>query len=224
MRHQKLTVTELIAEKQMILDKLTNGHWVLDLLSPSILKKITEDQKFLNAKSEITDITLKSYAIFYYCHLKSPLTILFYDKVIDQNFNQIILNKIAKAGFIDNFSYEEQEKIVDSLNQVQRLGTTGFFQFVKELSFIKMNSMQFRSATTPHLIGAIILTTQVNYCDSYELSRSIVHELAHHELFLINFYDRLTLEKTDGVNVFSPYQKIERPRLEDSILFGQFSA
>lgn len=201
---------ESAISKQVILTTLKDGRWLLDDLSPVILKKIREEQYFLNTESGNGDNSFKTYAISYYCKVKSPLTTLFYSKVVDESFNQIVLDKIAREGSIAEFSHEEQKKITTSLDHINEIGT-GYLQFIKELSFIKMNSLQFKSATNPHLIGAIVLTNQINYDESYELTRSIVHELAHHELFLINFYDRLTLENSDGVNIFSPYQKLERP-------------
>ncbi len=201
---------ELAISKQAILNSLTYGRWTFDDLSLSILKKIKEEQYLLNREREITDNSLKNFTISYYCKIKSPLTSLFYRKIADDNFNKIVLDKIAKEGSLSDFSDEEQLKITRSLDHIKEI-TTGNLQFIKELSFIKMNSLQFKSASNPHLMCLIILTDQINYDEPYELTRSIVHELAHHELFLINFYDRLILENADGTNTFSPYQKLERP-------------
>lgn len=200
----------LAISKQAILTSLSYGRWTFDDLSPSILKKIKEEQYLPNREMEINDNSLKNFAISYYCKIKSPLASLFYGKIADDNFNKVVLDKIAKEGSLTKFSDKEQEKITISLGHIKETNN-GNLQFINELSFIKMNSLQFKSASNPHLMGLIILTDQINYDEPYELTRSIVHELAHHELFLINFYDRLILENADGTNTFSPYQKIERP-------------
>ena len=178
--------TEPVISKKVILTTLKDGQWVLDDLSPSILEKIQSDEYFRRTENEVNDFSLKNYAISYYCKIKSPLTSLFYGQLNDENFNQLVVTKIAKEGLITEFTKDEQGKIEVSLEYIKEIDL-GCAQFIKELSFIKMNSTQFKSATNPHLIGAIILTNQINYNESYELTRSIVHELAHLELL---FFER----------------------------------
>jgi hypothetical protein len=197
---------EKAISKQKILNTLDNGHWILDDLSSLLLKKFKEEQLALN----FDENCLKNYVISYYCYYKSPLNSLFYCPQLDEKFNRILVEKVSKEGRISFFTDLEISNILSSLNDIKESGT-GNFKFINELSFIKMESLQFKSASNPHLIGTIILTNQINFNKIYELSKSIIHELAHQELFLINFYDRLILESSDGVSKFSPYQKTVRP-------------
>ena len=201
---------ELVINKQAILKNLKKGHWILDDSSPIIVENIKVNLISSNEHGILESNSIKNNVIAYYCRITNPLINMFYDSVNDQSFNKLVSDKIAKDCTINYFNLDEQEQIAAALDELKRIGT-GYEHFIEDLSFIKINSQDFKSASNPHLVGAIVLTNQINYNNCFELSKSIIHELAHQELFLINFFDRLTLEKSDGVNAYSSYQKKDRP-------------
>jgi hypothetical protein len=66
----------------------------------------------------------------------------------------------------------------------------------------------FRSASHPHLFGCLFMQVQA---DPTALAISLVHEMAHQELFLINLLDRLVEEGFDHRLIHAPFQGRERP-------------
>jgi HEXXH motif-containing protein len=67
-----------------------------------------------------------------------------------------------------------------------------------------------RSASHPHLWGLLFLAPAQ---DEIALSVSLVHELAHQELFLLNLLDPLVQPESLTDSVYSPYQNKNRPSI-----------
>lgn len=86
------------------------------------------------------------------------------------------------------------------------------YSFILEfLEFIIiLKNVPFRGASHPHFMGSIFLNSNSFY-DSTELYNSLIHELAHQELFLINFIDRLVNKEFDYNLIHAPYQGMLRP-------------
>jgi len=75
---------------------------------------------------------------------------------------------------------------------------------------IMLDNVNFRGASHPHFLGSLFLHFNPN--DSqFDFFVSIIHESAHQELFLINFVDRLVVEKYDFQLIHAPYQNKLRP-------------
>src|SRR5690606_24140787 len=64
--------------------------------------------------------------------------------------------------------------------------------------------------STPHLFGTIVISESL-FFSSEEIDITLVHELAHQELFLINLVDSLINEKFISNLEYSPFQNKERP-------------
>lgn len=71
-----------------------------------------------------------------------------------------------------------------------------------------LSTEKFRSACHPHYFGTLFLAVTD---DPTSLAVSLVHEMAHQELFLINLVDRLVNTKSDFNLVHAPYQGRARP-------------
>ncbi len=128
---------------------------------------------------------------------------------LENNLNKAISALINRDGIPDVFSGLEIENISKAIIYINDQSFSG--TNLSSLIFLKYNSNSFASASHPHLLGAIFLTSKIDFQDIYFLSKSIIHELAHYELFLINFFDRLILEPHDQSLMFSPFQGRERP-------------
>jgi HEXXH motif-containing protein len=74
-----------------------------------------------------------------------------------------------------------------------------------------VDGVAFRSASHPHGFGVIFLSAERCRSAPAEIALSLVHELAHQELFLVNLIDRLVREGSDHSLLHAPYQGKERP-------------
>lgn len=199
-----------VISKANIIEDISKGTWALDNLSCKIKERIEKDEFFKSKNLIFSPLSVKNYLVTYYCKINSPFSTLFYNCTESIDFNTVILNKINKSGYVDKFSDLEEQAILNALDNIKKINN-GYSIFIDDLSFIKIKSNDFKSASSPHLIGAIVLTDQINFNNNFELCRSIIHELAHNELFLINFYDRLIKVGQDNEFAYSPYQNQARP-------------
>jgi len=78
------------------------------------------------------------------------------------------------------------------------------------LCLINVESVKFRSTSLPRFLGCIFLNSS-KYNDIEETALSIVHEMAHYELFLINMLDPLIVDDSKDELVFSDFQNTQRP-------------
>lgn len=193
--------------KEKILDNVIWGKWNLDFLSRVTLKKF--EATSVKADTNVV-LELKKNIFNYYCGSLYPTEDMFCDLKKNNVFSSLVIEKIGRDATPSEFTIQEKEKIKYSLNKLQNLGS-GYSDFMTNVTFVKVNGNNFKSASNPHLLGFIILTGEINYESEFALDKTIIHELAHQELFLINFIDRLILENADGKLEYSPYQKRNRP-------------
>jgi HEXXH motif-containing protein len=78
---------------------------------------------------------------------------------------------------------------------------------------VVVDEVAFHSASHPHAFGVIFLSAERCRSAPPEVAISLVHELAHQELFLVNLVDRLVREGSDHSLMHAPYQGKERPAI-----------
>lgn len=78
-------------------------------------------------------------------------------------------------------------------------------------AFVRVKSVNFRSASHPQIFGLILIGDGVHELTAKQLAVSVVHELAHQELFLINLLDRLVNQPFDYNEIHAPFQGTKRP-------------
>lgn len=78
---------------------------------------------------------------------------------------------------------------------------------------IFVDGPEFGSASHPHLFGAIIFSSKVlEKRGQAAVTRALIHEMAHQEIFLLNLIDPLIVLKTaETQRIYAPYQKKMRP-------------
>lgn len=79
--------------------------------------------------------------------------------------------------------------------------------------YCKLDNAIFRSASLPHAFGCIFFGNGLWESTAAQAAVSIVHEMAHQELFLINLVDRLVLGEADFKLVHAPLQGRLRPTI-----------
>ena len=80
-----------------------------------------------------------------------------------------------------------------------------------DIRFFRLNTGDFFGASHPKAIGIIAINSGFKTLSFQFQLRSLVHELAHQELFLVNLLDRIILPGNEFHVAYAPLQKKERP-------------
>lgn len=122
------------------------------------------------------------------------------------------LNKYFKQGTLETNPEKIQtiESLLLEFSQIAESdeslkSTMCFFEKI-----ILVKDVTFRGASHPHFLGTLFLSLPDDF-DKKDVFTSIVHELAHQELFLFNFLDRLVNKNYDYHLIHAPYQNKMRP-------------
>lgn len=78
---------------------------------------------------------------------------------------------------------------------------------------VVLDGPSFGSASHPWLFGSIFCHHATLAAEPDAVASMLVHELAHHELFLLNLVDRLIRAESDAERRFAPFQGRERPAI-----------
>lgn len=78
---------------------------------------------------------------------------------------------------------------------------------------MKLAEVTFRSGSHPHAFGCVFFGERISEFSMPEVATSIVHEMAHQELFLFNLLDRLVQSEADFKLVHAPFQGTKRPTI-----------
>src|SRR3989338_1020235 len=108
---------------------------------------------------------------------------------------------------VSDTDLKELEHAVDLLNQYSLMKSQSNLSNWVDV-FVPFDSNDFRSASHPHYFGCIFL--RLNR-PAVETTLSLVHELGHQELFLLNLIDRLIPTEGDYHMVHAPFQGRQRP-------------
>ncbi len=181
--------------------ELAKGDWVV---SPILRKLKTQ----LSSESKSTDLGLCGSCLSHFRKIP-PENILLRSNskgITDIGLNPLVNEEMkkllqpdfpyAEVGFL--FKRDEIVKIKSAMNLIQEVDAS-LATLVEEAIelFIKVDNVSFRSASHPHILGAILLGNRIYELTEKQLAVSIVHELAHQELFLLNLMDRLVVKDFD---------------------------
>lgn len=172
-----------------LIENLKSGEWVIEMIAPSFLRKIPK---------KFSDYSLDIYS--YYNQVR--------DLDINKVFERELRDKLKNSNIeLKNKSYPldisfflktENEEINNLVDK--------YFKYVCIVS-----GVDFMGASHPQLWGKIILNIKLLTMEKNVIVNSIVHEMAHQELFLLNLVDRLVLKQFDNNLEFAPYQNMSRP-------------
>lgn len=192
-------------KKKLILVPLSDGNWILDKLCLIVRDKLSLEMSLIHNQA----LTIKELSILYFSNISiNPLPR--FPSSFGIEAEDFLKSKSNGAQNISEFSESEKLIINKAILKIENI-CAGHINFLTSLSFVKFCSVGFRSSSNPHMIGVIFLTDKVNYTSVDEVALSIIHELGHQELFLINFFDKLTISGDQKLTVFSPYQGKPRP-------------
>jgi len=203
-----------VSQKDEIISNFKNQEWSFDTLFPDFdlsLKRHSD-------KSYIT-----SRCADYYLNIENDISInkpkqapYIITKSDGCSFWEIALEIISSENSdlsLAEFKPEYIERVQKTLVSIKKNNPKiiGYLvDYVPFILIVKRNKAL--SLSTPHLFGAIILSENLFYSKE-DLEITLVHELAHQELFLINLIDSLISEKFLSNMKYAPFQKKDRPPL-----------
>lgn len=205
-----------LKDRSLIL--IEKGEWIFDLVGPlfrgGLLKRLGDHFDFSNLP--MMEVTLQSYGLSSFT--VSPLprmgrlldlenasstqrqTLLHLSKNMFAQATPVSLSP-ARCGLVQ----AAESFIGDHANRTRQL----LEKWVS--SYLLLKSVSFRSASSPHAFGCIFFGENMDRLSHKDLAVSIVHEMAHQELFLFNVLDRLVQAEADFNLVHAPFQGVVRP-------------
>lgn len=188
-----------------IRENLFTGNSVIPLLAP-VLKKQLDD--FFSQQ----EILIKEAPLF----LK---TMVYYKLISQENLRVLTLTPFDSSALVqtlqkhggiiqpgiyveDLINIPNDEFLIKNIDSINAL----------DLKIAATKKSTFRGASHPFFMGLLFLNFD-NLADDREIAISIVHELAHQELFLLNMFDRLVTSSLNPRLIHSPYQDRVRPSI-----------
>lgn len=198
-----------------IFSKLDSGDWVIGALLGLYRNKLSQ---VLNSVDSVLCVQL---SLAQYRKMKvEDLRLIIENKGLDK----CSLSPAIKHSITDTFSHrnEEIEAVLFSSDEASKLKQA--IEYIRSKDerlalivdenievFIRAKGASFKGSSHPHFQGVMFIGDGVSDLTIESLAISIVHELAHQELFLINLLDRLVNQNYDFNEIHAPLQGRARP-------------
>jgi len=196
-----------------VLLELELGHWSLSTLAPSFQRRLVAETKASSFGKNLSELCLGYYG-------KVDIQKISIQSAVKESGANTeakdVIHRIFAADYpqarLMPFEPEVSEKLRLSLFSIEKTDAH-LFEMVNSIvtSFIRIQGVNFRSASHPQLFGLIVIGDGVQSLNALQLGVSVVHEIAHQELFLVNLLDRLVREPFDYNEVHAPFQGVKRP-------------
>lgn len=208
--------------KDQSIQSISNGTWVFEILGPGFRRALAN--RVGVSSTEASGLTTFALAQRAYAGTIPAGWNGFDEKTgvlkseTMSSENRIILASIVSSvhdGAVPaEFSANELTLLSDARQLVNQHSPETGESLKKWISSIcKVTNTPFRSASHPHSFGCIFLGERFADLTPAQLSVSLVHEMAHQELFLLNIIDRLVNAEADYKLVHAPFQGISRPTI-----------
>ncbi len=211
--------------KDLGLKTIESGGWMFDELSPrfrsALMRRIGDAQDGLAIALErrpLMELTLRAYGpeiARSWQGFDVNSKFLTPSKETDQfEVSGRIANKVSEEGRPASFTSEDISLIVKAERFLAEVAPTTFALKDRWVnSYMKLENVGFRSGSHPHAFGCIFFGERIREFTVQEVAISMVHEMAHQELFLFNLLDRLVEAEADFKLVHAPFQGTVRPTI-----------
>ncbi len=205
-----------------VLDNISTGKWSFGLLGPhfrsSLIKRLEKMYSFDSGATQrlpVLGLTLLAYR-----KSKDLFQTTDFSKVIDSKKGSANIRNtwcelseaIYSGATPGNFTDCEIEKLSAAERIISNYWNNAYGLHKTWItSYARLENVHFRSGSHPHAFGCLFFGERIQSMSELELATSIVHEMAHQELFLINLIDRLIEEDFDFNMVHAPFQGKKRP-------------
>lgn len=201
---------------ERVLSELGNGEWCIQSIAPSFQRRLATGLRINPSTKSLSAMCMGYYGKTHPNHILIPYS--------SEAIEPMQVSAEAKALVEATFVKEYQGSGVCEFEPGTRKKLEQAFEIIetanRDLSslrksiitgFLRVSGVNFRSASHPHIFGLILLGDGVREQTAQELAVSVVHEMAHQELFLVNLLDRLVNEPWDYNQVHAPFQGMKRP-------------
>jgi len=214
-----------VSLKELALKTIEAGAWTFEELAPrfrsALMGRILnaqEGQVELLESRSLMEISLRAYepsAMSSWQGFSGNQKFLKRAERTDELAIQaLIADKVSSGGTPASFCPEEIALISDAESFLRAYSpTTSQLKERWVPSFMKLANVPFRSGSHPHVFGCIFLGERISEFSAANLATSIVHEMAHQELFLFNLLDRLVESNADFKLAHAPFQGTKRPTI-----------
>lgn len=199
-----------------ILSELDEGHWTLNSIAPSFRRRLKAE-----TNTELQETSISALCMGFYGKVRpQQIVIPKLKKELDVPKTSPEVRELIEKTFVSDypgsglaaFETENSEKLQAALSLIEMKDpvlSLLLSEFVP--AFVRVKSVNFRSASHPQIFGLILIGDGASELTAKQLAVSVVHELAHQELFLINLLDRLVNQAFDYNEVHAPFQGTKRP-------------
>lgn len=208
---------------QYCIEQIGALNWVFDMLVPGF--EFALKKRILASRPAVTDEVLSTQDITqlallaYRPELTSNSVVnrpfgLFLDPCLfpESSVLGLMAEQTYSGGCPSSFSLYERQLITDAHRLIAQKcpDVWGYLKkYVRH--YMKVANVPYRSASWPHSFGCIFVGESALQRSPVDLSISLIHELAHQELFLVNLVDRLVTSNADYNLVHAPFQGRARP-------------
>lgn len=211
--------------KGLALKTIESGGWTFDELSPrfrsALIRRIGDTQDGQSADLErrsLMELTLLAYDSSVPCSWQGFDVNSKFLAMPSEEVSFLVASKLAEkvsvGGIPAALTSEDMNLIVRAERLLHEVAPATFT--LKERwvnSYMKLQNVGFRSGSHPHAFGCVFFGERIMEFTEREVAVSIVHEMAHQELFLFNLLDRLVESEADFKLVHAPFQGMVRPTI-----------
>lgn len=205
-----------LKEKSLI--HIERGEWVFDLIGPLFREGLISrlDSSVRELKLPMMELSLNAYGVSGIEPHLLKRTGRFLDEEVFFDRDSETLQRLAVGVYTSarpiSFSQERKSVITTAERFVaSKSMATGEVLERWISTYLLLGDVHFRSGSCPHAFGCVFLGEKMDSLVFENLAVSIVHEMAHQELFLFNLIDRLVNAEADFNLVHAPFQGIKRP-------------
>lgn len=203
-----------------LIEALANGSWLFDELLPAFLGKLSASARLSFLKGR--DVPSYVAVLAYYRVLpETDVLSALEDRAFEGRSPSTaqcrpVWNRLAKtvserceAADIDD---SQKEILLGSWRELAEVDGVCGGEFARVVeALVPLSGSDFGAASTPRLLGCLFITRAWLELPFEKRMTSLVHELAHQELFVINLTDRLVNSSADYSLVHAPLQGTLRP-------------
>jgi len=199
-----------------ILSELEAGQWTLSSIAPSFRRRLMAETKSQPQEKNLSELCMGFYGKvgphdIVIPNQRKELDVARVSNEVRGLIERTFASDYSGAAMI-SFESEISQKLQTALELIHRTDA-GISLLLNQLvaAFVRVKSVNFRSASHPQIFGLILIGDGAHELTAKQLAVSVVHELAHQELFLINLLDRLVNQPFDYNEIHAPFQGTKRP-------------
>lgn len=197
------------------MDELKSGGWIFSRIQPlfhsSLQKRCRVSENQVLTTLQLTLLAYLNISLIFNPSAKEKIFISPSDFAKTSDFD-FLISKVYPEGSPKSFSKSEYLLISETVHFLKQKSPPLYSIFNDVfLAFCRVESGRFCGASHPHAFGMYFAGNRFFSLEVEERAVSLVHELAHQELFLIQLIDRLVEAEADYRMAHAPYQNSLRP-------------